>query len=98
MNIKISENIKRLRKTKKITQEGLAEIFNVTPAAVSKWENNETYPDITLLFPLSHFFGVSIDELMGYDYMVIEEEIKKAKEEIYNAWALENDWNKDKEL
>ncbi len=98
MNILIGENIKRLRKEKKITQENLAEIFNVTPAAVSKWENDETYPDITLLFPLSHFFGVTIDELMGYDYMVIEEEIKKAKEEIYNAWALENDWNKAKEL
>ena len=98
MNIKISENIKRLRKNKKITQEGLAEIFNVTPAAVSKWENNETYPDITLLFPLSHFFGVSIDELMGYDYMLIEEEIKKVKEEIHNAWFVNNDWNKAKEL
>ena len=98
MNIKISENIKRLRKSKKITQEGLAEIFNVTPAAVSKWENNETYPDITLLFPLSHFFGVSIDELMGYDYMLIEEEIKKVKEEIHNAWFVNSDWNKAKEL
>ena len=98
MNIKISENIKRLRKAKKITQEGLAEIFNVTPAAVSKWENNETYPDITLLFPLSHFFGVSIDELMGYDYMLIEEEIKKVKEEIHNAWYVNNDWDKAKEL
>ena len=98
MKIKISENIKRLRKAKKITQEGLAEIFNVTPAAVSKWENNETYPDITLLFPLSHFFGVSIDELMGYDYLLIEEEIKKVKEEIHNAWFDNNDWNKAKEL
>lgn len=98
MNIKISENIKRLRKAKKITQEGLAEIFNVTPAAVSKWENNETYPDITLLFPLSHFFGVSIDELMGYDYMLIEEEIKKVKEEIHSAWYVNNDWAKAKEL
>ncbi|MBQ8293462.1 MAG: helix-turn-helix transcriptional regulator [Bacilli bacterium] len=98
MNIKISENIKRLRKAKKITQEGLAEIFNVTPAAVSKWENAETYPDITLLFPLSHFFGVSIDELMGYDHMIIEEEIKKVKEEIHNAWYVNNDWNKAKEL
>ena len=39
MNIKISENIKRLGKAKKITQAGLAEIFNVTPGAVSKWEN-----------------------------------------------------------
>ncbi len=98
MNIKISENIKRLRKAKKITQEGLAEIFNVTPAAVSKWENNETYPDITLLFPLSHFFGVSIDELMGYDYMLIEEEIKKVKQEIHIAWNVNNDWNRAKEL
>ena len=98
MNIKISENIKRLRKAKKITQDGLAEIFNVTPAAVSKWETNETYPDITLLFPLSHFFGVSIDELMGYDYMLIEEEIKKVKEEIHNAWYVNNNWNKAKEL
>lgn len=42
MNIKISENIKRLRREKRITQEELALIFNVTPAAVSKWENNET--------------------------------------------------------
>lgn len=98
MNIKISENIKRLRKAKKITQEDLAEMFNVTPAAVSKWENNETYPDITLLFSLSHFFGVSIDELMGYDYMLIEKEIKKVKEEIFNAWYVNNDWNKAKEL
>lgn len=98
MNILIGENIKRLRKLKKITQEGLAEIFNVSPAAVSKWENNETYPDITLLFPLSHFFGVSIDELMGYDYMEIEEEIKKVKEEIHNELFVNNDWKKAKEI
>ena len=98
MNIKISENIKRLRREKRITQEELALIFNVTPAAVSKWENNETYPDITLLFPLSHFFGVTIDELMGYDYMLVEEEIIKVKEEIHNAWYVDNDWDKAKEL
>lgn len=98
MNILIGKNIKRLRKVKKITQEGLAEIFNVSPAAVSKWENNETYPDITLLFPLSHFFGVSIDELMGYDYMVIEDEIKKVKEEIHNELFVNNDWKKAKEI
>lgn len=98
MNILIGENIKRLRKEKKISQETLADIFNVTPAAVSKWENNETYPDITLLFPLSNYFGVSIDELMGYDYMVVEEEIKKIKNEIHNAWYVNNDWEKAKEI
>jgi len=98
MNILIGENIKRLRKEKKITQEALAEIFNVTPAAVSKWENNETYPDITLLFPLSHYFGVSIDDLMGYDYLLIEEEIKNINQEIKTAWYVDNDWEKAKTL
>ena len=83
-----------ISKAKKITQEGLAEIFNVTPAAVSKWENSETYPYITLLFPLSHFFGVSIDELMGYDYMLIEEEIKKVKEEIRTLEDINNEINR----
>lgn len=83
-----------IRKAKKITQEGLAEIFNVTPAAVSKWENSETYPCITLLFPLSHFFGVSIDELMGYDYMLIEEGIKKVKEEIRTLEDINNEINR----
>lgn len=98
MNILIGENIKRLRKEKKITQETLADIFNVTPAAVSKWENNETYPDITLLFPLANYFGVSIDELMGYNNLVYEEEIKKVKKDINDMWLINNNWEKAKAL
>ncbi len=94
MRILIGENIKRLRKEKKITQETLADYFNVSTAAVSKWENNETYPDITLLFPLANFFKVSIDELMRYDYMTFENELKKVKSEIHNAWYFDNDWQK----
>ena len=43
-------------------------------------KNQLNIPDITLLFPLSHFFGVTIDELMGYDYLLIEEEIRKLEE------------------
>ena len=35
---------------------------------------------------------------MGYDFMLIEEEIKKVKEEIHNAWFVNNDWDKAKEL
>ena len=43
--------------------------------------------------PLSHFFGVSIDKLMGYDYMLIEEEINKAKElSIVARSAYPNDY------
>lgn len=85
MKILIGENIKRLRKNKNITQEELAEVFNITPAAVCKWETTETYPDITLLFPLANYFGVTIDELMGYD----EEKIKKDIDDIVNKyWFL----------
>lgn len=75
MNISIGENIKKLRKEKDITQEKLAEVLNVSVAAVSKWERGETYPDITLIFPLAHYFDVSVDDLMGYNKERIERDI-----------------------
>lgn len=75
MNILIGENIKRLRRSNNITQEQLACIFNVSTAAVCKWETGETYPDITLVPQLAYYFHVSLDELMGYDESTIEEDI-----------------------
>ena len=66
MEISIGENIKRLRLEKGITQEQLAEILNVSNAAVSKWERGGSFPDITLLFPLADYFEISVDELMGH--------------------------------
>ncbi len=65
MEIAIGENIKKLRRSKGITQEQLAEVLNVTNAAVSKWERGGSLPDITLLLPLAEYFGVSVDELLG---------------------------------
>lgn len=76
MTIMIGENIKRLRTTKGLTQEQLSEAVGVTCAAVSKWERGDTFPDITMLFPLAHFFDVSLDELMGYDREKIEADIE----------------------
>ena len=75
MKLRIGENIKRLRKVKGLTQEQLGELLNVSCAAVSKWESNDTYPDITMIFPLAHLFEVSVDELMGYDAARTEAEI-----------------------
>ncbi len=75
MEMTIGANIKRLRSTKNITQEQLSVAMNVTCAAVSKWERGETYPDITLLQPLAYFFGVTLDELMGYNQEKIKAEI-----------------------
>lgn len=73
MKINIGTNIKRLRQSKGITQEQLAEAVNVSCPAVSKWERGETLPDITLLQPLAFYFGVSLDELMGYDKEKVNE-------------------------
>ena len=64
MNIKISENIANLRKKKGITQEDLANQFNVSNQAVSKWEAGKCFPDIELLPELACYFEVSIDELL----------------------------------
>ncbi len=75
MEMKVGSNIKRLRTAKNTTQEQLAVAMNVTSAAVSKWERGETYPDISLLQPLACFFGVTLDELMGYDHKKIQAEI-----------------------
>ena len=61
----ISENIKKLRKAKGLTQEELAEAVNVSFQAVSKWENGGA-PDLEILPSLANTFGVTIDELMGF--------------------------------
>ena len=67
MELNVGMNIKRLRLAKGLTQERLAELLTISTAAVSKWEAKNTYPDITMLFPLAEIFGVTVDELLGYD-------------------------------
>ncbi|MBQ4322620.1 MAG: helix-turn-helix transcriptional regulator [Clostridia bacterium] len=67
MELTIGTNIKRLRIAKGLTQEQLAELLTISTAAVSKWESKNSYPDITMLFPLAEIFGVTVDELLGYD-------------------------------
>ncbi len=96
MKITIGTNIKRLRSEKGNTQEQLAQAMNVTCAAVSKWERSETYPDITMLQPLAFYFGVSLDELMGYDKEKVNEEIEKIIEEYCEI--MQYDWDKAVEL
>lgn len=91
MTIKIGENIKKFRKTSGITQEKLAEVFNVSPVAVCKWETGESYPDITLLFTIANYFKVSIDELMGYNENLVENEILKIIDE-YDKTDYKEKW------
>lgn len=97
MELNIGTNIKRLRISKGLTQEQLADLLCVSHAAVSKWELKITYPDITLLFPLAQIFGVSIDHLVGYDEEKANAEIANIISE-YHSLGVIGDFEKQREL
>ncbi len=74
----LGSKILELRKQKNVTQEELAAELGVTAAAVSKWENGYTLPDILMLCALADYFSVTTDELLGrakeWKYAVIAAE------------------------
>ena len=61
----IGNTILELRKQKHMTHEELAAQLGVTAAAVSKWGNNYTLPDILILCALADLFDVTTDTLLG---------------------------------
>ena len=68
MQLDLGNNIRQLRRRDKRTQEQLAEALGVTSQAVSRWESGGSYPDMNLIPSIANFFGVSIDELFGYEW------------------------------
>ena len=64
-NKTIGDRIKFHRKRLGMTQEQLAERMGVSAQAVSKWENNLSCPDISVLPELAEIFGITVDELLG---------------------------------
>lgn len=61
----LGKRISTARKALGLTQDALAEKLGVTAQAVSKWENGQSCPDITILPKLSQIFGMSVDTLLG---------------------------------
>ena len=64
MNTTIGTRIASLRRERNLKQDELAEKLGVSPQAVSKWENDQTCPDISLLPQLAKMLGVTVDELL----------------------------------
>ena len=89
MTIYLSENIKRLRRERELTQETIAEFLGVSFQSVSNWERGESYPDITMLPEIAGFFKVSVDDLLGVNQAENEAEITKELE-AYDNLSDEN--------
>ncbi len=83
MEIQISKALKSLRQKNEKTQDELAAFLGITSQAVSKWERNEGYPDITLLPKIAGYFHVSVDELLGVDEIAKQTRIDEITSE-YN--------------
>lgn len=82
MNIRLGEKIRTLRKRKNISQEVLAQYLGVSFQAVSKWENGDTMPDVTLIPAIASFFEVSTDELFDFNRLDTEHKVQQA------CWAI----------
>lgn len=87
-----------LRKKHHLTQEEIAKKLNITPQAVSKWENNISAPDIFLLSEIADIFNITIDELLGNEAetvkLVEQENRKDIKSMLLKIRILSNEGDK----
>lgn len=61
----LSNNLKKLREVKKLTQKNLSEMLGVGISTVSGWESGYRHPDVEILVKIADLFDVSVDSLLG---------------------------------
>lgn len=82
--MEFNEKLQELRKQKGLTQEELAERLFVSRTAVSKWESGRGYPNIDSLKAIAKVFGVTVDELLsGEELLIIAEKDTRQKENYF---------------
>ena len=86
-SINIADNIARIRKESHLTQSELADYLGVSKASVSKWETSQSYPDIEILPKIATYFGITIDQLLGYEPQMTKAGIREACERLRKSFA-----------
>lgn len=86
--IGLGEKIKSLRKQKNISQEIFANSLGVSFQAVSKWENGNTMPDVSMIPAIASFFGVSTDELFNFNLFELEKQVDAI---CHESWKYRED-------
>lgn len=90
MELNIGMKIAELRKAKGMTQEQLASALGISAPAVSKWETENSYQDITMLCPLARILGTNVDTLLEYEEVLSEEKVM-----VYTSEIIELEKNKE---
>lgn len=78
----IGKFISSCRKDKGLTQMQLAEMLNITNRAVSKWETGKSCPDVSIMLELCDILGITVNELLSGERIVMEDYQKKAEENL----------------
>ena len=78
--IKIGKFIAECRKEKDLTQMQLAEKLNITDKAISKWERGISMPDSSIMIELCDILGISVNELLSGEKIVVENHDQKSEE------------------
>lgn len=91
-NINLGKTIAALRKERAMTQEQLAQELGVSAQAVSKWENDLSLPDVSLLVPLAELFEISLDELFSRPCPAhAQDEEQDAEQIVYHELPWDDD-------
>ncbi|MBR0280044.1 MAG: helix-turn-helix transcriptional regulator [Oscillibacter sp.] len=67
LNYKLAEQIRKLRKAKRMNQVELGKRLGVTKACICNWENDNVQPSVEMLVRLASFFSVSTDYMLGFE-------------------------------
>lgn len=65
----LSNNLKHLRKARKLTQKQIADIFCINQSTYDAWENRNIEPSIDRLIEISNFYNITVDELLKMNYL-----------------------------
>ena len=81
---KIGKFIAKCRKEKKLTQEQLAEKLGVTSKSISRWENGNTMPDLSLFNPLCEMLQITVNDLMSGEFVDNNNSVNTLGENLIN--------------
>ena len=92
----LGSNLSDARKKKGLSQEAVAEKLGVSRQTISKWETDETLPDIRQSKHLALLYGLTLDELIEFDLVVreIQEVIGRTREEVSDKIDWTKAWSK----